>query len=637
MKDRSFLSVCSFALLLLLFSSQTVSGDNDSIPDELEEDLANQYAPYLYLHPDEKFYPVSTSYAISRSDLKDTEDQGAPISTNPTVDMLDDYNDPEEGIYLDNREGTIDDKGIEEDFLSNRDEYTPVVHARVTLGSSGEYVVQYWMFYPFNDGPLNRHEGDWEMISVFLDGGTSPMYVGYSQHLGGERAGWGLTYKQGTHPKVYVALGSHANYLRPYEGGLGLAQDEVSDEGRVLGPDDYDIVLLGEKGTGNHPDDQAWLDFAGHWGDYGAPDAGVRGERGPQGPVYFEDGKRWDTPVEWSSDINGASDTWFTLNWVVAYFIFIVIGIMFLVILIHVLLKARIRRRQGTLGPRLLPFLYIDGVNLKSIGLMVGIVALIVSIIGFFLPWYTVSVNVDSGEYATGGHVDILTIDGYNGLQFNKLDSGNGLVQLFGLPIPFAWILLLSLIVFFFSTIGIRESKKMGTKFIGRGVITLIPILIIIIFIMQLSGLTSSFAGDAPPEVNEIIDEISSSPFSGQTERSFGEYGNAELRWGLGPGAYLLILSTIMFFVGTVLEIKAHIDFYGIPGLIEGEKESKEIPDEDELEGTDTAAEGKQMEDRESEPEEPTDDGGKEPEHDVVMEYEKKGPPESDETENDKV
>src|SRR6185436_11303938 len=28
-------------------------------------------------------------------------------------------------------------------------------------------VLQYWMFYPFNDGP-NNHEGDWEHINVIV-------------------------------------------------------------------------------------------------------------------------------------------------------------------------------------------------------------------------------------------------------------------------------------------------------------------------------------------------------------------------------------------------------------------------------------------------------------------------------------
>jgi hypothetical protein len=600
---------------MLIFSALPVLGDDDTIPDDQEEALANEYAPYLYLHPDEKFYPVSPDYAISRSDLMSTDNEGTLISSSPDVDMLDDYSDPEEGIYLDNREGTIDDDGIEEGFLSVKSQFPPTIHARVTPGPSGEYIIQYWFFYPFNDGPLNRHEGDWEMISIFLDDTTSPMYVGYSQHLGGERAGWGLTYRDGTHPKVYVALGSHANYLRPYEGGLGLARDEVSEEGRVLGPDDYEIVLLGEKGAGNHPDDQAWLDFAGHWGDYGAVDAGVRGERGPQGPVFFEDGKRWDTPVEWASDINEASDTWFTLNWFVANLLVIILGIMFLVIIVYIVLKFRMKKKQGTLGPRLLPFLYIDGANLKSIGLVIGIVALIISIIGFFLPWYTVSVDVVSGEYATDGPVDILTIDGYHGLQFNKLDSGNGLVQLFGLPVPFLWILLMGMFIFFFGIVGIHTSRKMGKKFIGRGIITLLPIIIILVFVLMLASLTSSLTGDAPQEVTEIIDEISSNPLFGQTSRSFGEYGEADLTWGLGPGALLFILAAIMFFTAAILEIRAHEEFYHAPGLREEPERTEDLPDEKEIEGEDEPSEMQRIEDSE-----PGDDIDTKPEDENILE-----------------
>src|SRR6185437_2782797 len=68
-----------------------------------------------------------------------------------------------------------------------------------------------------------KHEGDWEMIQLDFDAGSAgaalaahPYEVGYSQHTGAERATWGdakLQLVDGTHPLVYSALGSHANYF----------------------------------------------------------------------------------------------------------------------------------------------------------------------------------------------------------------------------------------------------------------------------------------------------------------------------------------------------------------------------------------------------------------------------------------
>ncbi len=87
-------------------------------------------------------------------------------------------------------------------------------------------ILQYHFFYAFNDWRLaangmNHHEGDWEMVAVYLKNDI-PYAVLFSQHGAGNIEKWETTLKafdkQGhetTHPVVYVALGSHANYSRP--------------------------------------------------------------------------------------------------------------------------------------------------------------------------------------------------------------------------------------------------------------------------------------------------------------------------------------------------------------------------------------------------------------------------------------
>jgi hypothetical protein len=87
-------------------------------------------------------------------------------------------------------------------------------------------ILQYHFFYAFNDWRLaangmNHHEGDWEMVAVYLKN-DEPYVVLFSQHGAGNIEKWKTVRravdKQGnetTHPVVYVALGSHANYSRP--------------------------------------------------------------------------------------------------------------------------------------------------------------------------------------------------------------------------------------------------------------------------------------------------------------------------------------------------------------------------------------------------------------------------------------
>lgn len=106
----------------------------------------------------------------------------------------------------------------------------PVYYGRVVREQDAEgnnwTILQYHFFYAFNDWRLaangmNHHEGDWEMTAVYLKN-DSPYAVLFSQHGAGNIEMWenvikakDKNEKDTTHPVVYVALGSHANYSRP--------------------------------------------------------------------------------------------------------------------------------------------------------------------------------------------------------------------------------------------------------------------------------------------------------------------------------------------------------------------------------------------------------------------------------------
>jgi hypothetical protein len=87
-------------------------------------------------------------------------------------------------------------------------------------------ILQYHFFYAFNDWRLaangfNHHEGDWEMSAVYLKNDL-PYAVLLSQHGAGNIEPWETMIKAQdkdgnvtTHPIIYTALGSHANYSKP--------------------------------------------------------------------------------------------------------------------------------------------------------------------------------------------------------------------------------------------------------------------------------------------------------------------------------------------------------------------------------------------------------------------------------------
>ena len=122
--------------------------------------------------------------------------------------------------------------------------------------------------------------------------------VGYSQHEGAERATWGddkLELVDGTHPVVYPAAGSHANFFdealflgSSAEQGVGC--DDTTRPARRPAPG----------GRATIPSDPAqaraafpWIDFQGRWGEL--QPAFFNGPTGPE-PEDAVDGSRSSGP-----------------------------------------------------------------------------------------------------------------------------------------------------------------------------------------------------------------------------------------------------------------------------------------------------------------------------------------------------
>ncbi len=536
--------------------SDASDADNDGIDDTEERALAEKYAPILYFEEKEKVYPVSVDYAISNSNLN-RSDEGVPalIDENPTVEELSHYN-TDENYYLDNRKGTIHDDGIIEDYRSNMENLGYTVYAHV-FKQGNETVIQYWMFYAFNKGMLNTHEGDWEMIQIILNTEQKAANAMYSQHISGQKAKWSQVEKSGDHAKVYVARESHANYFRYYQGKLGLASDYVGKNGRVLKPDDYDLIILGEAGEGNHIAEQGWIDFAGRWGDFGSNESGVRGERGPRGPAYREDGNMW-AGTTWGDSLfplnkNVLAADWIFYNFNMIYIAVLAVSLAFISFGIY-------RRRKGLEKP----FFYIlkvDGMNAKSIGNILAIVGIVLAVTSLFYPWYGVSVDAQVGSYQTPGLTEIISIDGLKGVQINLLDENSGMVQVGAIPIAFSLLIGAAILLFILGTIGI-DGKKAGRKYMVRGIKFIIPVILILITVMSFSLLSfqlneSGIPGGAKDDAAKIIDTISSHPLGGDKTLLLPEYGSVYVTWGMEIGAFLFIASGIALVISGAMQVMA--------------------------------------------------------------------------------
>ena len=178
--------------------------------------------------------------------------------------------------------------------------HSPTTYAHV-VSEQGQTALQFWFFYIYNDYN-NKHEGDWEMIQLdfpAVDAAaalqTSPTNVGYSQHSGAEGAAWNDTKLErvdGTHPVVYPAEGSHANFYQPalYLGSSaaeGVGCDNTRGPSKQINP----VVDVIPTDPVQVRAQDPWLLFRGLWGE-----AHPAFYNGPTGPAMK---LQWSHPITW--------------------------------------------------------------------------------------------------------------------------------------------------------------------------------------------------------------------------------------------------------------------------------------------------------------------------------------------------
>jgi hypothetical protein len=185
----------------------------------------------------------------------------------------------------------------------------PITYAHIATerGHSG-LVVQYWFFYYFNQFN-DIHEGDWEGMQIAFHGNTprealatGPYEIALFQHGGGEKGGWDddKVQKEGTHPVVYPAAGSHATfydsaiYVENGQGGSGLGCDNTSEPLRRVVP--RPVLVPTDPPPGSR---FQWLTYKGHWGE--------KEKSYNNGPTGANTKQQWREPFTWMDGVREAS------------------------------------------------------------------------------------------------------------------------------------------------------------------------------------------------------------------------------------------------------------------------------------------------------------------------------------------
>jgi hypothetical protein len=249
--------------------------------------------------------------------------------------------------------------------------------------------------------------------------------------------------------------------------------------------------------------------------------------------------------------VNG---TYFLLAWFAATFL--------LLFVIYIVARGawkgygifRLHRKGGLLVGKFLA-------GRGSVGLGLAIAAIVITVIALFLPWYTVTAVSEFGPLAQQGGVTLLTVNGIQGVTANMFmgagasDSSSGLVNLFSAQLPFAIIIAAGVILLALDVIGVKSGRSIGKK-VWLGIIpTLLPIIVILLFISQLPAFlpfaAGMFPGQAlPASVGDTLRTIGASPIQGTTGATFPVIGFTTVSWGLSIGAYLFIVAALLRVIG---------------------------------------------------------------------------------------
>jgi hypothetical protein len=291
------------------------SGEPGALPvDPAAQKLAEKYVPITMLREqrdppcnvkEEQYQPTSVDLVLGNPTVTLTHEEPdgklVEVKRAPTAADIAGLRD---GYYLDYEGKVLGDtcvyaRGFRK--LLEEGKAPAITYAHVAREPNHDgFALQFWFYWYFNQFN-DLHEGDWEGMQVTFESNTTagaleeePSEIIVFQHAGGERADWeeGKVQKEGTHPVVYPAAGSHATfydsavYVENGQNGSGVGCDNTSEPLREL---KLRPVLIPE--TAPEAGAFEWLSYRGRWGER---EKGFN--NGPQGPVTKT---VWREPFAW--------------------------------------------------------------------------------------------------------------------------------------------------------------------------------------------------------------------------------------------------------------------------------------------------------------------------------------------------
>jgi Vacuolar protein sorting-associated protein 62 len=312
---KSWLAVV--ALVGLLLVSAGCKGDEagtpvstgDPSPAAGQQEIAQRFAPLVWLSGGEKYQPMDTGEFIAKSELWFDQPCPEPPATRRLVAEVDQsrlggrsaaytttgcdgarvYSSDKDldggeaggkGFFLD----LADDDAVRHGDASS----APVYWESFDKGDDHTTAVVYWLFYGYDDFVsggvrINTHEGDWERVAVQLRDGK-PFGMTFWRHNEPPcLVDWDDLETSDGHPVAYSAVGSHASYHRA--GGFDATPANVV--GVPIPGSATPITDITSPGTKwptwertQSVTQTSWWGYKGGWGNQ----IGRKGNTGPRGP-----------------------------------------------------------------------------------------------------------------------------------------------------------------------------------------------------------------------------------------------------------------------------------------------------------------------------------------------------------------
>lgn len=267
----------------------SVDADQDGILDQVEDQLAQRFAPIVFHGQCESNYPVSVDWLLARNSLYVTDGNKSDreIIKNPVSQLAllnQAFDSGEKALSSTDTRSQCKQSSFylanvarHEQSGAHNDPRQWITYVHSYPNNLGGVSIQYWRCYAYNQasflGADFSHGGDWEHVTVHLGAAFEPQFVAFPGHVGIEYHTSEVQW-EGEHPKIWSEEGGHASLPSPKEmKSSRFTRQETWNGGQVTWWDGSAVgsggglLNVGEK---SHPrNDQVFIQYSGLWGSPG--------------------------------------------------------------------------------------------------------------------------------------------------------------------------------------------------------------------------------------------------------------------------------------------------------------------------------------------------------------------------------